>query len=331
VLAGLSVAPALAAAAFLIVGFPLLAIGWFRPVPVIGLTVIAAALIVSLGVRALPGLRPGAMVADLRLWAQPGDPAGGRDARRTPWWAPASVLVIALGFFAFQAAYHSQFILITRDPGAYMQFATWIAGHGSLPIQATPGAFGGAKGIGYQGFALYQVGNTVVPQFMAGLPMALAAGLWLGGINAALLLAPFFGAVAVVVFGGLAARLVGAGWAPLAALVMAVSEPLMFTSRSTYSEPLAFIVFAGGLSLVIDSLRTGPRPATAPCATGAAARGPGSGPQARVARWDSARVLALLAGLALGSALLVRIDSPADALPVIPYLGLLLVRRRWRR
>jgi hypothetical protein len=327
-LARLSVAPALIAAAFLIVSFPLLVIGWFRPVPVIGLTVIAAALILSLGLRALPGLRPGAAAADLRLWAQPGDPGGGRDARRTPWWAPASVLMIALGFFAFQAAYHSQFIIITRDPGAYLQFATWIAGHGSLPIQTTPGAFGGAKGIGYQGFAMYQAGNTVIPQFMAGLPIALAAGFWLGGINAALLLAPFFGAVAVVVFGGLAARLVGAGWAPLAALVIAVSEPLMFTSRSTYSEPLALILFAGGLSLVIDSLRTGPGTATTACATGAAASGSSSGRRARVPRWDGARLLALLAGLALGSSLLVRIDSPADALPVIPYLGLLLVRRQ---
>jgi len=318
-LARLSVAPALVVTAFLLVSFPLLVIGWFRPVPVIGLSVIAVALIVPLGLRALPGLRPGATVADLRPWAQPGDRAGIRDARRTPWWAPAGVLVIAAGFFAFQAAYHTQFIIILRDPGSYMQFATWIAGHGRLPISTSLPAFGGAKGLTFDGYGIYQVGNTIVPQFMAGLPMALGVGFWLGGITAALLLAPLFGALAVVVFGGLAARLLGARWAPLAALVIAVSEPMMFTSRSAYSEPLALIVFIGGLSLVIDSLRA--RKGTPPVA------GP-SGLRARVARWDHARVLALLAGLALGISTLVRIDAPADALPVIPYLALLLLRRQ---
>jgi hypothetical protein len=323
-LARLSVTPALVATAFLLVAFPLLVLGWFRPAPVIALTVVLAALLVPLGLSKLPGLRPGAAAAtDLRLWAKPGDPAGSRDSRRTPWWTVAAVLVIAVGFLAFQAAYHSQFIIISRDPGSYMQFAAWIQGHGSLPIQVDLPAFGGAKGITFTGFAMYQQGSTVTPQFMAGLPMALSVGFWLGGVNGALLLAPLFGALAVVVFAGLVARLVGARWAPLAALVIAVSEPLMFTSRSTYSEPLALIVFLGGLCLVIDSLR-----AERGTAAVAALSGPLSGLRERVRRWDSARVLALLGGLGIGIAVLVRIDAPADALPIFPYLGLLVVRRQ---
>jgi hypothetical protein len=325
-LARLSVAPTLIATAFLLAGFPLLLAHWYRPAPVIILTLIVAAVIVPLGLGRLPGLRPGrAASVDARFWAQPGD-GGEPDARRTPWWPVVSVLVIAVAFFAFNAAYHSQFLIISRDPAAYMQFGTWIAGHGSLPISTSLSAFGGAKGITFGGFAMYQVGNTVVPQFMAGQPMALAVGFWLGGVNAALLLAPLFGAITVVVFGGLVGRLVGARWAPIAALVYAVSEPLMFTSRSTYSEPLATIVFLGGLSLVIDSLRTG-QAAVAVSAAG----GPGGalrGLRARVARWDSARVLAFLGGLGFGISLLVRIDSPADVLPIIPYLGLLLLRRQ---
>ena len=236
------------------------------------------------------------------------------------------MLVIAVAFFAFNAVYHSQFLIISRDPAAYMQFATWIACDGSLPISTSLSAFGGAKGLTFGGFAMYQVGNTVVPQFMAGQPMALAVGFWLGGVNAALLLAPLFGAITVVVFGGLVGRLVGARWAPIAALVYAVSEPLMFTSRSTYSEPLATIVFLGGLSLVIDSQRTGPGTAAVSAAGGSA--GSLHGLRARVARWDSARVLAFLGGLGLGISLLVRIDSPADVLPIIPFLGLMLLRRQ---
>ncbi len=314
-LARLTVAPTLLAAAFLLASFPLLLIGWFRPAPVMLLSRLVAAVIVPVGLRRVPGLRAATQQArDSRRWALPGDPEQ-REARRTPWWPLVSLLVIALAFFAFQAAYHSQFILITRDPGSYMQFAVWISGHGSLPIPTDSAAFGGAKGVWFQGFAMYQVGDSITPQFMAGLPMALAAAHWVGGINASLLMGPFFGAVAIVVFGGLAARLLGARWAPLAALIMAASLPQMFTSRSTYSEPLAQILFLGGLALVLDSLRASH---AAPAAK---------------ARWDfvradSARVLALLAGLAFGITLLVRLDGPSDVLPVIPYLGLLLVRRQ---
>src|SRR5215472_3651305 len=85
-LARLSVAPVLIATAFVLASFPLLVIGWFRPVPVIGLSVIVAAVITPLGWRRLPGLRPGkAASVDARLWAQPG-PGGQPAARRTPWW-----------------------------------------------------------------------------------------------------------------------------------------------------------------------------------------------------------------------------------------------------
>ena len=105
----------------------------------------------------------------------------------------------------------------------------------------------------------------------------------------------------MLTFGGLAARLTGPRWAPLAALVLALSLPEQFTSRSAYSEPLAQILFLGGLCLVIDSL---------------------------AAEGRAARVLAALGGLALGLTLVVRIDGASDILPVIPYCGILLLSRR---
>ena len=62
----------------------------------------------------------------------------------------------------------------------------------------------------FASYANYQVGNTIQPQFMAGLPMVLAGAMWLSGANAALLIAPVLGALALLTFAGLAARLVGA-------------------------------------------------------------------------------------------------------------------------
>ena len=187
-------------------------------------------------------------------------------------------------------------------PASYIQFANWIAHHGSLPIPQDRAAFSGTHHVlTFGSFAYYQVGSAVVPQFMAGLPMILASGFWAGGVTAAVALGPVLGACAVLTFGGLAGRLVGPRWAPLAALVLALSLPEVFSSRSTYSEPVAQILFLGGLCLVADSLD---------------ADGLG------------ARVLAALGGLALGLTLLVRIDGASDILPVIPYVGILILGRR---
>src|SRR3984885_8766519 len=286
----LSVLPALLVMAWLLVGLPLLLAGVFTPLAMLLLSVPLAAVLVVIGLRWLPGRWPGAGAA----------PSPGQ--ARTPWWVVVAVVAIAIAFGADQMIYHSQFIIVTRDPASYIQFANWISKHGSLPIPQDTAAFGGTHhGLTFSSFAYYQVGRTVVPQFMAGLPMVLAGGFWIGGVSAAVAMAPILGACALLTFGGLVARLVGPRWAPLAPLALARAMPLEFTSRSTYSEPLAAILFLGGLCLVVDSLS---------------------------AAGKAANILAGLGGLALGLTFLVRLDGASDILPVIPYCGLLFIGRR---
>ena len=286
----LSVLPALLAMGWLLVGLPLLLAGAFTAVLVVVLSVPAVIALVAVSWRQIPG-----------RWHGP-DPATGPEQARTPWWTVAAVVAVAIAFGVDQFIYHSQFIIVTRDPASYIQFANWIAHHGSLPIPPDRAAFGGTSHLlSFQSFAFYERGGVIVPQFMAGLPMILAGGFWAGGVNAAVAMAPLVGACAVLSFGGLAARIVGPRWAPLAALVLAISLPEVFTSRSTYSEPLAQILLFGGLCLVVDSLS-----------------GDGAG----------ARITAGLGGLALGLTVLVRIDGASDILPVILYCGLLFLGRR---
>ncbi len=286
----LSVLPALVLTAWLLPALPLLLAGVFRPLPMLAISIPLAIVLVVLGLRWTPGRSHGAL------------PVSAPERAQTPWWAVIGVLAVAGAFGIDQLIYHTQFLIVTRDPASYMQFGYWIAHHGSLPIPADPSAFGGTpNGLTFSSFAYYQVGNTIVPQFMAGLPMTLAGAFWAGGLIWAEAVAPALGACAVLAFGGLVARLVGPRWAPLGALVLALSMPEQLTSRSAYSEPLTQILFLGGLCLVIDALNSD---------------------------GIAARVIAALGGLALGLTLLVRIDGASDILPVLPFCGLLLLGRR---
>ena len=309
----LTALPALVFLPFMLTSFPLLLVGYFKPVPVIAAWLALTALIVPYAWRRIPS------VTGAANWGT----AREGQAKRTPRWTLWSLVAISIAFGIFNAAYHSQFVIVEYDAASYMQFANWISAHGTTVIPQDPQFFGGhPASIIYSSAAFYQVGNHLVPQFMAGLPMVLSLGFWAGGARLAVFWAPVLGALAVLTFGGLVARLVGPRWAPFAALAIGVTIPMQYVSRDTWSEPLALIFLVGGLSLWIDSQR--------------ADRGQQDSEE-DTASWrtdwrhymrSGTHVLAGVAGLLLGITFLTRLDGPADILFAIPYCGVLLLRRQ---
>jgi hypothetical protein len=288
-----TVVPALLAAAWLVPAFPLLLAGRFSARPMVFMFVPLAAGLCYFAVRQLPARWPGFRRDD---------------GKPVPWWAPAATVAVAVAFAAWQVAEHTEQIIYLRDPATYLQVGYWIAHHGSLPVPDSAAAFGGSHpGLSFASSNYYPRGAGIVPQFMTGMPLVLAAGVWLGGVPAALVITPLIGGCAVLSFGGLAGRLVGPGWAPAAAAVLALSLPEQYTSRGTFSEPLAQVLLFGGLCLLADSL--------------VISRGKTDWPGQDL-------VLAGLAGLALGLTIVVRIDVLSDILPAVPFLGVLLAARR---
>lgn len=282
-LARLTVAPALLVVAWLAVSLPLLLAGMFRLGPALALFVPVAIVVLRLG------------FLDRR------DPRTASRGR-VSWWSVGGVAGVSAAFLVLQLVMCSEQVIVRRDAASYLQFATWLVDHGTLPVDPMRWAFGGGDpALEYGGAAFYQHGGDVVPQFMAGMPMVLAMGGWIGGTGAMLAIAPLLGAAAVLSFGGLTARLVGPRWAPLGALALALTMPMQWVSRSTYSELPALVLLLGALALLYD-----------------------------VRELDSgtARVRAFLAGLALGLIVLVRIDGIRDLLPVVVFAGLLAARRR---
>jgi len=294
-----TVVPALLAAAWLLPGLPLLLAGRLTAPPLIFMFSPLAVGLCYLAMRQQPARWPG-------FRTEP------RPRVAVPWWPVAATIAVAAGFAVWQIAERTQQVIVLGDPATYLQTASWIARHGSLPIPYSAEAFGGMHpGLTFASASYYPAGSGLAPAVMAGTPLVLAAAIWLGGVPAALVMTPLIGACAVLSFGGLAARLVGARWAPAAAAALALSLPEQYTSRGTFSEPLVQVLLFGGLCLLIDALLVTRQPT------------------AGYTYWsDQDRVLAALAGLVLGLAVLVRIDGLSDILPAVPLLGLLVAARR---
>jgi hypothetical protein len=293
----ITIVPAMLAAAWLLPALPLLLAGRFSARPMVFMFVPLAAGLCYFAVRQLPASWP--------AFRQ-------KPQTAVPWWAVAGTVAVAVAFAAWQIAERTEQIIYLRDPSTYLEVGYWIAHHGSLPIPDSLAAFGGPHpGLGFASSNYYPRGSGIVPQFMTGMPLVLAAAVWLGGIPAALVTTPLIGGCAVLSFGGLAGRLVGPRWAPAAAAVLALSLPEQYTSRASFSEPLAQVLLFGGLCLLADSLIVT------------------RGRHRSAAGWPGQdKVLAGLAGLALGLTILVRIDGLSDILPAVPFLGVLLAARR---
>jgi hypothetical protein len=102
--ARISVLPALGAMAWLLGGFILLLAGWFRPVPVLVLSVLIAIPVLFYGLRAVPGLAGSTAPApplpdEGEADARPADSCGKAGAH-TPWWTVAATAVIVVAFAA---------------------------------------------------------------------------------------------------------------------------------------------------------------------------------------------------------------------------------------
>jgi len=301
--------PVILILAWLVPGMLLLLVHGFLPAPMVLIAVPLAVALTILVARELPGLWPAPDAADTADTADAGvQPAtgtrGAAAKKRTrpwaAWWGLLGTVAVAAGFAVWQLIENSPQFIVSRDPGAFAQFAYWIADHGSLPIPTSAAAFGGAHpGLVFASFGFATHSGAVVPSLAPGLPIVLSAGLWAHGVSGAIALSPLIGALAILAVAGLTARLAGPQWAPAGALLLAITVPEIYTSRSAFSGTLAQALLFGGLCLVVDSFSS----------------------RRRI-------TLASLGGLALGLTVVAGISFLLLLLPVIVVAGALLAGRR---
>ena len=199
--------------------------------------------------------------------------------------------------------------MLRRDAGTYALYAQWIAHPARLPVDAHLAAFGGPAALADPSFTLaspayYQVihdgGAVVVPQFLLGSPALFSLGWWAGGWTGLFLVPAIIGGLAVLAVAALAARLTGPATAPLVAAAVAVTQPVLHASRSTYSEPAALLLVAAAAGLLTAAARAG---------------------------GGVARRLGWAAGAGFGLAGLFRVDALREVILLAPLAALLAARR----
>jgi hypothetical protein len=329
VLALASVLPAVVAAAWVAVALPLLSLHVYTPVPgTLGALALAAVL-------ARPAIRVALATAD--------------NFDDVSWWVLVAVLVIVVAAGVLAFAHSAQDVLVRRDPGSYAMSATWLSSHGTVQMPTHVQVFGTQNDnlvLASQGF--YQQGLHIIPQFMTGVPVLLSIGGWIAGVTGVLHGNAVLGSLALLAFAGLAVRLVGARWAPLAVLALAFVQPELDVMRATYSEPAAQLILLGGLAIVLDAFAAGglipgfwaraqnadaePDSAEPLAALSAPDQGHAATPRAATDP-DTAAWGLFVGGLVLGLVFVVRVDAVADLFPLVPFVGWLAYHRivGWRR
>ncbi len=232
VFAAVTVGPALLAVAWLVPGIGMLLAGRLLAVPMVIMFAALAVALCYFAMRRLPARWPRFGPAEPDAVRRRRRPAGAD----VPAGAVLAMVAVAAGFGVWQALLRSGQVFVAGDPGVYLQYGSWIAGHGTARVPVPAGAFGGAGGLDFATTGFSVSGSFITPSFVPGLPLVLAGGAWLGGLGGALAMPAVLGGCAVLSFGGLAGRLVGAWQAVAGELVLAVCLPQVYASRTPFGR-----------------------------------------------------------------------------------------------
>ena len=199
--------------------------------------------------------------------------------------ADGAALVAILLWVAVQLAYTGEYVTVDRDPAVYALTGVWLIDNPQVAVPTAEAAqvAAGVDGARTAGLGFGGTRATLSPEFAHTLPGLAALGGWLGGVGGVLASNVVIAGVTLLAVYGVGRRCVGAWWALLPVVGLAVAMPYVAFARNLYAEPLALGLAAAGVSTLMAVTRQAD--------TAGAWRG------------------SLLAGLFVGAAGLVRIDG----------------------
>jgi hypothetical protein len=225
-------------------------------------------------------------------------PSGPAGSWRTVQGAAAiGAVAISAGYLVFAGSVPSQNVVATRDPGLYMNTARWISQEGTLAAEARVPAFSGISRLRFSGAGVYDVGDGRLEfQFNHLASVVLAVGHDLGGYRLLFRMPALASAAGLLALYAVTVRVTRRPVVSLLApALLAVSLPVLYASRNTYSEPFAMALLWGA-GLALADLHRRPR-----------------------------LTMGLLGGLMLGALVSTRVDALLYVALLFPFAALSLM------
>jgi hypothetical protein len=164
--------------------------------------------------------------------------------------ATLAAIGLALVFLAITGVFHSEHLLVDRDPGAYVNSGRAIAGQHSLPSVTRVGPFKDRKF--FVSSPAFNESSGEQTWFLPMLPVLLALGWSIGGFTGLLMVPPLLGTLGLLACYALAARVVGPRWAVLVPALLLVNPLQSWFARDAYSELVVQVVVLGGIWLYLQ-------------------------------------------------------------------------------
>ena len=257
-------------------------LGWFHPLVVLPGIAVAVATTWRMVPEAVPRTR------DFQVGAR---------------WA----LGLAVGWVVVNVAWSGEVLLVQRDPGFLTLEGVWLTTHAdpSIPIRSAAEVAAQVPGLSVISDAFWRFGDQIHAQGAKTFPGLIAMLGWVGGLRAVLAGNILIGGIALLAVYDVARRLISPLWGLIPVLALALTTPMIYFSRSAFTEPTNVVLTFGGLAVL----------------------------------WSAARDHRLwrfaLGGAMLGSTALSRIDGAAVSAGLIVGLGMVAavsspgLRRRW--
>ena len=168
-------------------------------------------------------------------------------------WALGLVVL----WLAANAWFVGQILLVQRDPGFLTLAGIWLREHADpdIPLRTAAEVAARLPDVSPTSDAFWRSGDDIYAQGAKTFPGLIAMAGWVAGQPGVLAGNLLIGALALLAVYDVGRRLLGPGWALLPMGALALSTPMIYFSRSPFTEPTNIVLTFGGLAVLWGAFR----------------------------------------------------------------------------
>ncbi len=150
------------------------------------------------------------------------------------------------------AWFAGQVLLVQRDPGFLTLAGLWLSGSADpdVPLRTAADVAARVPEVAVVSDAFWQSGDHIYAQGAKAFPGMLAMAGWVAGQPGVLAGNLVIGALALLAVYDLGRRLISPGWALLPMAALALTTPMIYFSRTPFTEPTNIVLTFGGLAVL---------------------------------------------------------------------------------